>query len=1210
MYNKYFIVFFVKKVYVCDIKNILKINVYFLYITIEMTTNRFIQNPVKVIIFDPIRNINRRTFVILGDINKNIYNAVISFDDSKGAQRQTYERILKEFYGVNFKDKLSLGVDDIEHSYTYIPGKSDIMGGDDTDNVQSDILNYEKKCAMKTFKDPPTDKNSLKLGSADFDDIDFSDIEELLEEKQQPDTQKLRPLTSFTSQEELRAEFSSGVEFIKDIHVYPEDKFSELKEKIYLFTNIPTYRQHIYYIDRNRLNTTYKLYAEGLYNIDIRKINKFSDTVLGIPIDKFLYDIREEIRVEALDTFKILENSLTFNNTIYVVDLAQFTYRIHSQLIDIIRDTYQFELFYYGFVTKYWPQLTKECFYDYMINEPELQHKYPDLAKSKIFLSSLYKTEKEIVDKNYSSINRIINWAKNANISIAITQMTATVIANKGLINIRNLFDKLRVTRCIPEIHAYIEYNNKRFLLRKRHIRNGGDIVFPSGPGMRNGLTLAISLRKSDQDSFHRKTTISTMENEQSRYLFLNIWPNGKYFIRTVWNEEDELGFDDIIKIMKRFTDPIISGINNLGKYVFPTGDLLPLISRQNINYQSLNICIFWKKILLESAFKIIKSLWEPYMKAGITGPRNVQQFNVYEFLFRKGMYDYDINAIERIISASNQIILNNYYAYLSNNAIKQKWDQNYEGRIVRMSHRTTDVKFEVLNIHEQEFQLFYQYILVFISRAMCDEKVRNITSIKPLKDVKKLKKLREQDPELYNLKKYGSKKVYSILCQNQRQPLIYTTEEIKSLSNVEIKKLTKYWNFTLNKEAFYGCPNRKYPHLSFIVNVHPKHYCLPCCKKSLSTEESKKTRVNTVCLRDHKFTIAEGAETASSRHIMNYGKDIDIGRISKLPNTSIKGLFYNSLTTEKLNYYLFGVAQHFPAIKNVGIIYAIAEAMGISAGELMQKVVADMSKIKDANLFNTLLNGTLIEYFDSIQTLILTISEIFVNLKFVSLDLQRFKQWAELFLELFHILYKVTIFTFIDETGKGDAVDLYIPNNIRSEILYVKKLTEINDSKDLLTQVLTSQKYVLVIRKHNKYYPIFAMDSDNYFKTFNIDMRTFTHNDNVIKTLHSMITFESKSNSSRIDQIHDLVLLKEFASRMNYKILGKYVNKQNLCYAILMEPLADKVAFEKSKKLIYVPIDYSVHIPDKICLKFEAFDRTHQNHSKALNPCHRQTKK
>ncbi len=53
---------------------------------------------------------------------------------------------------------------------------------------------------------------------------------------------------------------------------------------------------------------------------------------------------------------------------------------------------------------------------------------------------------------------------------------------------------------------------------------------------MKKGVTIAVSLKKADQDSFHARPTSSTMENEQSRYLFLNVWPNGTYYVRAIWD--------------------------------------------------------------------------------------------------------------------------------------------------------------------------------------------------------------------------------------------------------------------------------------------------------------------------------------------------------------------------------------------------------------------------------------------------------------------------------------------------------------------------------------------------------------------------------------------------------------------------------------------------------------------------------------------------
>ncbi|QYB17595.1 hypothetical protein PV-S19_0231 [Pacmanvirus S19] len=1163
-----------------------------------MTTNIFITNPLKIVILDPLTNVNKRTFIMLGDVPKGVFNACYYYNTVTVGQRSAYDKLLKEFYGTDYKSKLGLDIKNYSTAWIHAPEVIEFVGSNDTND--KDPLTQNELLESKTTYDETEEVTELLGGSID-DEIDISDIEELLNAPTVGETAPAKAaklITSSVSSEELRAEFDSGIEYITDIHVYPEDKFNELKEKIYLTTNIPAYRQHLFYIDRNRLQTIYKIYAEGIYNVDIRRIAQTKDNIYGVPIDKFLYDIRENVRIEALDMFKVLGESLSFDNVVYVVDLAQFTHKIQTQLMDMINDTYQFELFYYGFVIKYWPQLTQECFYDYVRNEPELQHKYPDLAKNKTTLYSVHKAEKDIVDYNYRNMNKALSYAENTGLTIAITQMVAVISGNRVMLNIRNLFDKLRVTRVIPEIHAYIEYNNKRYMLRKRHIRNGSDIQFPSGMLMKTGITIAISLRKSDQESFHARSTISTMENEQSRYLFLNIHPNGKYYIRTIWNEEDELGFDEIIKIMKKFTDPIIHGINNLGRYVFIAGNELPIITKQNVNYQSLNICLFWKKVMLESTFKIIRSLWESYMRARITGIRNVQQFDKYEFLFRKGMYEFDTTAIERIVTASNNIILSNYYAHLSNNTIKQKWDQNYDGRIVRMSHRTTDVRFEVSDIREREFQTFYRYIITFVYRTINDERVKAaLNSSRSYKDVKKLRKLREQDPELYNLKKYGSKKVYSIICQNQRQPLIYTPDELKNMSQQEIKKLTQYWNFTLNKPAFYGCPNRKYPHLSFMVGAHPKHYCLPCCnKKSQQAEESKKNKVNTVCLQKHKYEETDiSGEAGISRHVMNYGKDIDLGRLSKLPQTSIKNLLFNTLNDTKFNYYIYGVAQHIPGIENIGIIYSVAEALDISMEELIKNLLHALNKPGAKSLFNTLLNGTLSEYFRTMDDLLVTIKELFLNMKIFTKEIQKFKQWSELFMELFHIIFKISIFTFIDETGYGNNIDLFVPDILKNEILYVSKLAA-DDKKastdlqntSLVSSLLSEQKYILIIKRQNRFYPIFVVDVETYFKTYEVESRNYIYEDKVIQLLYSMIKYDARSDDLSIEKRIDLSIIKEFTTKNpDYKIIKKFANRQNLCYAVIIESLDGQV---------YIPINYSVYISDNIEVNFDAFSRNDYN--------------
>lgn len=1036
-----------------------------------------------------------------------------------------------------------------------------------------------------------TNKNMIvqDVSGGDFkseEDIELDDIEVLL--KEAPVAK-----SNIRTSKHINVNFEPGVTYVTDIHLYPEDKFTEVKDKIFLATDIPVYRQHIFYMDGSgsdaRMQLVYRVSTDGVFTVDIRQPQV--KTIMNIPIDKYLYDNRYNCKIESYESFKILgDENFGKDNVIYVVDLGLYLKPIVIQLRELLNDSYQFELFYYGFILKFWPQLSPDCFRDYIIDEHELTHKYPDLSRSFAILNGIYRAEGMIIDAKNRHLGHSLHYAQN-NVSLAITQMTAVVSAPRVMLNIRNIYDKLRVTRCIPEIHAYLEVAGRRYLARKRHVRSASDINFPSIALMKTGLIIACSLRKQDQDSFHLKETQSTMANEQSRYLFLNIQPNGKYYVRTIWNEEDEYTFDDIMKIMKQMTDPLITLINSMSKYAFISGQSLPLMTKSNTNYAGMNICVFWKKVMLESTFRLIKTQLDPYNRARITGTRNVQQFDKYEFMFRKGMHEFDTTVVERIIGASNQIQLSNYYAYLSNNTIKQKWDQNYDGRIVRMTHRTTDIRFEVSDIHQREFGIFYTYICDFIFRMSADIKIKtSLTSHRDYTDVKKLRKLREQDPELYNLKKYGSKKVYSIVCQNQRQPLIYTPDEIRGMSAAEVKKLTQYWNFTLQKPAFYGCPSKEYPHLSFMVGVHPKNYCLPCCNKKSQDEdeETRKQIVHAICKREHAYIDAADGEL--SRHIMAYGKTIENGRLSRIP-TQMKSLFFNTLLDGKSSeYYLLGVPQYIAGADNIGILFALTIAMKTTIQDIVKQIIVDLRAMSKSGtgsgtvLFNTLMNGTLLNHWSDMESMIETLTDIFLRGKVFSQQLLKFTHWPELFTELLHIQRHICCFTFIDDSAetsdlKGMALSLHVSPMLRAEIMYIIQEIEAGHAVNI------APTYIILCKKGTQCYPVVGLSVDDYFRNLGIKNSSYTIDHPVIKLIFNMVKFSSSSQI--LHKSIDLSLLKSYAEARKRPISRKYINRQNLCYAVEWD-----VEGSENKKL-YFPCEYSSYIADGIPITWTTAQRS-----------------
>ena len=69
--------------------------------------------------------------------------------------------------------------------------------------------------------------------------------------------------------------------------------------------------------------------------------------------------------------------------------------------------------------------------------------------------------------------------------------------------------------------------------------------------------------------------------------------------------------------------------------------------------------------------------------------------------------------------------------------------------------------------------------------------------------------------------------------------------------------------------------------------NIHPKGYCLPCCKKTLPVddENNAKTIIHKNCLETHfSEAISATNEKAKGKYVANFGKDVPNGRLSLLP--------------------------------------------------------------------------------------------------------------------------------------------------------------------------------------------------------------------------------------------------------------------------------------------------------------------------------------
>ena len=321
-----------------------------------------------------------------------------------------------------------------------------------------------------------------------------------------------------TSKDDHILDFESTSKNVySNVSVYPEDNLYDLRLKIHLLTKIPIYRQFLFYF----LNDQGPYYA---YQISINKIpytirwndilQKYDININGIYIDLYFEQNKHAIDVISYDKVTLLQTKSKLHiNKVYVIDLQEI---LKEYSISRITDKYQFDLLYYGFIVKFWPQLTIDAFKT-LLNDPEkLTTLYPTLS---IDFNTLYQNQMMEQD----IINRIHKYTDTYEYDMAITSSNIMVYPKmiKLNINIRNIFDKLELNNNLNALFMNIKYGiRNQYFITKKHasmINHDFDIRTPKN-------TIAISIQGIQQ-------------------IILTLSINGKYEISTQWLEDDKINF-------------------------------------------------------------------------------------------------------------------------------------------------------------------------------------------------------------------------------------------------------------------------------------------------------------------------------------------------------------------------------------------------------------------------------------------------------------------------------------------------------------------------------------------------------------------------------------------------------------------------------------------------------------------------------------------
>jgi len=986
------------------------------------------------------------------------------------------------------------------------------------------------------------------VGGAD-DDAEIAELERMLEESsREKERGTARDVVTAARVEEAPQFARGGMTIVSDMQVYPEDSFADVKRKIYAATRIPVYRQHLVAVrvardgDAGSLAVPYTIATAGAHLVDFRDALGASASgamrIFDIPVDHAIYVARSDLRVEARDFAQTIGS--TRADFMIVLDLANWIIPVIEQVRAALRDNYQFELLYYGFVVKFFPQLTRECFHAYVSNEGELTDRFPDLAPPWSSVRGAVVAQCAISQRAYGALGSARDVGEIDHVILRATVSSQRVGSTLRVINLRDLFDGISCSPAIINVRAIADSipfqggsgarDIARYELRK---------FFKSAELMSATASMGVMPGAHVPSLGGEPGIIITYKVAQDQFMYMIIRPTGRASFQFQWREEDEIGFDDMVELFAKHTAAILREIRE-----GPGGSLLnvdPVMAR-NIRIQSLAVATRWKRTISAAQFKALRGAWSEYIRAGIVVPRQTAR-DVFSFVFTRGINDIDSQQFEHRLIAAN-ITESNQYAYLSVGAIRQKWLQNFAGRIVSVMHRASDVRFDVHDIYESEYHVLDRYLRAFVtafaregvSRADAEDRARVVDIDVSDPSRRRLRRLQEIDPVLYNLRKHGATRVYSTRCQHSKQPILYSAQE--EAAHKVPRSAVKYWNFTSGKPAFYSCPDARYPHLNFIVGVHPKGYCIPCCGRMQPTPGSKHERIEKICATEHKFDPDMSAREMPIGYVMSFGKDLPEGRMSHLPagylRNSLNAAASSAMSGAEL--LVFGVPQ------DISIINTIRAILGIPLREMMTQISRAVAS--GSVSFDAIAGGRAATYFVSREAFAGYIANIGAGAE------RAFPAGTHGFMR--------AIMTDCVEVVFGLRMVYIIAADIARD-------TRIVMSRRAFDEARTQRVGLAIIAQDGSINPVLMIDTDDFVRNGSIASRTLPPG--CVEVIRAVIA--SVPSSAMTARTINLAIMREWLGYAKKTVKKLYVGSRGLCYAMMLSDGA------------YVPFEYSaVDIP------------------------------
>lgn len=942
------------------------------------------------------------------------------------------------------------------------------------------------------------------------------------------------------------------------------NSINDIKLLLFYLLNIPIENQNLFNYDDSNLFYSYinNITKESI-DININNLINISTLTYhkNIPIDFNIINNRINYTITTYEKNKYI-NDLPYNKdknlelNFYILD--DFILDKKSLNDEIEKDDEILNLIYKGFVEKYFPYYDVNLFSLYLLNETKILE-YPSLNIKK---EDIIKKNTKILDI-HTQLNKVKKVKSNITTFYKKLIYYIPSYNNFKILNIKELFNNIEIKKFsnIRKLELRLEIQNKFIYFSKHSIYSKNnklnEVLLPNelnkeSKELLNSLYINNKYYNSLLETPYLSNNIlfitySILHNDYPIDLYIII--DEYYDIYIIYNigeyQKSEKNID-----LKYYQTQVLESINNLFSELFINKLILnkKIIHDFNIQLKFIDTQLILNQNISSNIFQKLYSVITEYSLVDYYNIFSYDELNnTIELNIKKIIYNEEDKQINNIL----QNFTHNYYNYYNKNDLIDKYLKIiYTSKIV-ITNRIKDLKLDIININKDDIDEITN-LLMYILYNIIDSNQVTIVDYNSLKK-NKLKKLKEIDPVLYVINKKNTQNLYSRKCQASQQPDIITEIEAK-----KDKKSLKYINFTTGEPIYYTCNNKKFPNVKFLTNLHPQNYCIPCCKKKSIEDvkvKSKYTSIHNECLTTYKFDKKNKIVEEKSRYIINYSSKIIIEklRLMQIPDSLFK--LFNKIFEEKneidLKYYIFGVNQHIGNIAYIGMFSILSFILNKNTNETINNI-KDLF-IKDSQIFNTILNGRLLNYFTSNKDFLITFTNIYQDkILLDSLNFE-FNQWNELFIDLLKYLGYICI---IFEESNEDNIDLIIPSNIKHVNQYIYNNQNFN--------------YILILKRkiQNKvlYYPIIKTNYIEYYNQNKFYYKFFDYNSQTIQLITEIIKSKllNVRNSLSLDFIEQFIL-----ENNNYSINTYFINHKSEIYSILLT-----YESKQNKKYIYININ------------------------------------